>query len=224
MFWFKFFWVLVQIPLGILYPAKLIGKENLPKKQKAILACNHMSNRDAVILQYKFSRKAYFLAKIELFKNKFSGGILKFCGGVPIDRKEVSVSSIKTVLKLLKDDQWVLIFPEGTRHNTEVEDFNSAKNGMSLFALKSGAPVVPMWFVKKPRPFRKTIVLIGKPVDLSKFENQKPTKEILDEVTTFILNDMYKLRDDYQEKIEQKKQEKMQKKLAKKQKKVKNNS
>lgn len=220
MFLYKLAWILAWIPLKILYPTKVIGKENLPKKKKAILACNHMSNRDSVVLQHVFPRKAYFLAKMELFKKKFTAGILKFCGGVPVDRSNVGISSIKTVLKLLKDEEWVVIFPEGTRHDTENnEDLDAAKNGMSLFALKAGAPIVPMWFVKKPRPFRKTVLLVGKPMDLSSYMDQKPTKEVLDEVTSKVLSEMYQLRDDYLKAVEDNKMLKNAKKEAKKAKK-----
>lgn len=217
MFFYRLCWILAWLPLKILYPTKVVGKENLPKKKKAILVCNHMSNRDSVVLQHIFPRKAYFLAKVELFKKKFNAGLLKLFGGVPVDRKNVSISAFRTVLKLLKDDEWVVVFPEGTRHDTENnEDLDAAKNGMSLFALKGECPIVPMWFVKKPRPFRRNVLLIGKPIDLSGYKEQKPTKEVLDEVTGNVLGQMYKLRDDYLDAIQQKKLLKMQKKQQKK--------
>lgn len=221
MFLYRLCWILAWLPLKILYPTKVIGKENLPKKSKAILACNHMSNRDAVVIQHKFPRRAYFLAKVELFRKKFNAGMLKVFGAVPVDRNNVGISSIKTVLKLLKDDEWVVIFPEGTRRDTENnEDLDAAKNGMSMFALKGNCPIVPMWFMKKPRPFKRNVLLIGKPIYLTEYQDKKATKEMFDEITAKVLSEMYKLRDDYSAALEQKKLLKMQKKEAKKSKKA----
>ena len=62
--------ILLYLPFKILYPTKVIGKKNLPKGS-CIIASNHTSNLDAVVFALNTWEKKYYLAKKELFKNKF---------------------------------------------------------------------------------------------------------------------------------------------------------
>ncbi len=197
MFFYWFCWTIAYLPLRILYPLKVVGKKNLPKKKKAILACNHTSNLDPVLIFSHIHRQPRILAKHTLFKNKFFGAILKNWGAIPVNRQDVGVSTIKTVLKVLKEDKWLVVFPEGTRGHTDEDEQMALKNGVALFALKSGAPIIPMWYVKKPRIFRFNKLLIGKPIDLTEFEGQKPTKEVLAKIGEIVSSKMLELRDNY---------------------------
>ncbi len=219
MFFYWFCYYLAFLPVRIFLPTKVIGRKNLPKKHKAILTCNHRSNADVVVTNSYLHAKPCILAKHSLFKNKLKGAILKSWGAVPVDRESVGISSIKTVLGELKKEKWLLIFPEGTRKNVSDEEQMSLKNGTAMFALKSNAPIVPMWLVKKPKIFSRNVLLIGEPFYLTEFQGQKLTTEVLTNASQVISEKMQKLRDDYLQEIQNKKEEKMQKKLLKKKKK-----
>lgn len=160
-FWFAF--IIVFLPLSIIFPIKVVGKKNLPKrkKQNVIIACNHMTNADGVMIDVKLKRKFIILGKKELFKNKILGWILHHVGVVSVDRQKFDLGAIKTTLRALNDKKDVCIFPQGTRCKTTEMDKDSIKNGISMFALKTNTPVLPCVYNKPIKPFRRTKLIIG---------------------------------------------------------------
>lgn len=215
MFFYTLCWVLAFLPIRIFFPTKIIGRKNLPKKKKAILTCNHRSNSDIVVIDGYMHRRPYTLAKHTLFEKKFKGAVLKSYGAIPVNRESVGLSTVKTVLNVLKKDKWLLIFPEGTRKDISDDEQMSLKNGTAMFALKSGAPIVPMWLIKKPKVFSRNVLLIGEPFSVEQFAGQKITSEVLGEVSKIISQKMQELRDDYLKQQQEKKEKKLAKKLAK---------
>ena len=192
--------ILAYIPLLILYPIRVIGKKNIPKKGKMILCCNHQSNADVPLIATRLCRRRYrYMAKESLFKNKFLGAVLKSWGGYPIKRGETDLQAVKKTLGYLKDDKAVCIFPEGTRVTTS--DQNNLKDGVILFALKSKAPIVPSIMVRKPRIFRRNRLVVGAPFNLSEMEEFKD-KRINDELIAkgkeILHNRMFELLEKYQ--------------------------
>lgn len=204
MFFYWFCYSLAFLPLKIFWPTKVIGKKNLPKKEKAILACNHRSNTDIAVLDINLKRRPYVLAKDSLFKNKFKGAILKSWGAIPVDRQNVGISVIKKVLKLLNENNWLLVFPEGTRKDITDEENMSLKNGTAMFAIKSKSPIVPMWLVKKPKFCHRNVLLIGEKFYLDEFYDKKLNAEVLNEASKVISQKMQELRDDYLKKQQSK--------------------
>jgi len=176
---FYIYRILTYIPLSIFFPTKIIGRKNLPKG-KAIITANHTSNLDIVIFQAHSHEKKYILAKKELFKNKFVGGIIKQCGGISIDRSTADLTAIKTSLKLLSKGKKLVIFPEGTRNKGDnLKEMGEVKSGAAMLAIKSQSPIVPVWINRKPKLFRKVTIKIGKPFELEEFYGQKLTEEVL---------------------------------------------
>ncbi len=229
-----FAWCIAYLPIRLLYPTTVINKKVFRQKGRAVMVCNHMSNLDVVIIKSHEHTKRYVLAKHSLFKNKFVGGVLKGLGGIPVNRQEVGVSTIRSVLDVLKNENQVLIFPEGTRE-TSIDDVNALKNGMAMFALKSESPIIPMMLLYKPKMFRFNKLIVGEPIDLSQYKGQRVSKDAYAEIANNVLNTMQNLRKDYinslkprrrakvlakLEKIEQKEQEHLQRKAEKVQKKI----
>ena len=96
------------IPIWLVFPTIIKGKRNIPKKN-AILVCNHRSNTDCVPLVLSTFRNQKYLAKIELFKNKFVGGVLKSLGCIPINRQKTDLTAIKLSLSALKHNKLLTI-------------------------------------------------------------------------------------------------------------------
>lgn len=213
-FFYWLVWGILYLPVRILYPTVVVNKKAHRYKGKALLVCNHMSNMDIVVLKLHEHTKRYVLAKHTLFKNKFLGGLLRGLGGIPVDRENVGLSTVKTVLTLLKQDKQVYIFPEGTRH-ASIDDAPEIKNGVAMFALKSGAPIIPMALLYKPRIFRMNKIIVGEPIDLSAYAGKKADKEVLAEIGSIVLKQMQDLRKNYISTFKPKKQLKIYKKLAK---------
>ena len=154
--------IITCIPFSILFPCIVKGKRNIPKG-KVIFVCNHLSNIDYIYLYNNIWRRQYVLAKQELFKNKFVAWFFRKCGGIPVDRKSISLSTIKTSLAVLKHNKILTIFPEATRNkkNLELQEF---KAGASVFAVKTGSPIIPIIIKKRPHFFAFNKIIIGKPI------------------------------------------------------------
>ncbi len=139
-------------------------KELKKNKQNYIVACNHMSALDPMLIGFKFCKEFVVPAKKELFKNKFIAGILKAMGAVPVDRQGIDISATRTILRKLNKRKSVCIFPQGTRCTSPIIEDGSAKEGVAMFSIRTGTPVVPVAFNKKIKVFRKTKLIIGKPL------------------------------------------------------------
>ncbi len=190
---FHFVQALAYIPGKIIFPAKIYGRKNLPKG-KAILTINHTSNIDAILMVLGTYEKKYFLAKKELFKNKLMGGFLKGMGAIKIDRASADVGAIKKALGVLKKNKKLIIFPEGTRSKSDEMNLGEVKNGAAMLAIKSKTPIVPVWVYNRPRAFKMTKVLIGKPYELSQFYGQRLGEEVLSKASEIVTDKLNELK------------------------------
>lgn len=178
---------LAYLPLKMFYPTRFYGRKNLPKG-KCILVVNHTSSMDAPLLAANLFEKKHFLAKEELFRNKFKGGFIKFLGGMPINRTQPTLAQIKNALGVLKKNKKLVIFPEGTRRDDKVDngEMGETKNGAAMLAIKSKSPVIPVWISRKPKLFRLARIEIGEPFELSEFYDKKLDEKTLNEAGQII--------------------------------------
>ena len=107
--------ILYTIGKGILLPSykllyryKNIGSDKIPSDGGFILASNHMSFSDPVLLGLCIKRRLYFMAKIELFKNKFAGALIRALGAFPVERGAGDGKAIKT------GEDLIIKVPRGT--------------------------------------------------------------------------------------------------------------
>lgn len=178
----------------ILYRPKIVGKENLPKDTGALLCPNHVHNLDSAVIVAMFKRKVNVLAKEELFKNKFICWIADIFGIYPVKRGKADLQAIKISLKLLKNDELLLMFPEGTRHG--LEKGKKPKNGAVLIAATAGKPIIPIGIQGSFKPFTKVIVNIGKPIDYSQYSQEVKDKEQASKLTQELMHKIVELRDE----------------------------
>ena len=176
------------------FPAKFIGKKNIPEGA-CIIASNHTSNLDAILLAMHTWKKKYYLAKKELFNSKVSASFYKGLGCIKIDREKSDVNAIKNCLKVLKDGKKLVIFPEGTRNNNENMELGEVKHGVAMFATKAKVPIVPMFIQKKPKLFRRTRFFIGEPFELDEFYGKKLTNEELELASQKVAGKINELRE-----------------------------
>ena len=182
---------LVYIFNVIVFRVKCVGQENIQNKGAYIICANHTSNWDAPILVSNLKRKVYVMAKAELFKNKFIKWLGDKCCVCPVKRGMRDIESIKYSLKLLKDGEILVIFPEGTRKGLEKN--GKAQNGVAYMAIRTGVPVIPVGIQGEMKPFRKVKLNIGEPLDFSQYKSNKPEKEILDKVSKEIMDNIIML-------------------------------
>lgn len=186
----KFIFKIIAI---ILYRPKIVGKENLPKDTGALICPNHVHNLDSAVIVAMFKRKVNVLAKEELFKNGFIRWIADIFGVYPVKRGRADLQAIKISLKLLKNDELLLMFPEGTRHG--LDKGKKPKNGAVLIAATAGKQIIPIGIQGSFKPFRKVIVNIGKPIDYSQYSEEVKEKEQASKLTQELMQEIVKLRD-----------------------------
>jgi 1-acyl-sn-glycerol-3-phosphate acyltransferase len=128
------------------------GEEHVPKSGPVILAPNHVSYLDPVVVGISVSRRVHFMAKKELFRNPLVGWFLHGLQAFPVTRERVDPSTLKRTLSLLAAGQVVLMFPEGTRGDGCT--LGPAKPGIAVVAARSGAAVVPVfhWGTERALP------------------------------------------------------------------------
>ena len=190
------YWILrplLMLFYKLLYRVKVFGKENLIKKGKSIVVCNHLGKSDVLAVGALYPNKTTFLAKVEWFDNKAFGWILRKLGAIPLDRDKPSLSSIKEGLQVLKNDQRLGIFPEG-RRNFETNDLQEIKQGTALFAVKGKAVITPVIIYDRLKFFKKGYVIVGKPLDFSKYYDQKFSDEVSSECTKIIEDALHSLQ------------------------------
>lgn len=147
---------------------KSYNKEQLPKGNYVLVA-PHRTWFDPVLYAMVASPKKFaFMAKQELFKNKFLSWLITSLNAFPVDRNHPGPSAIKTPVKLLKNsDLSTIIFPSGTRHSEEL------KSGAFVIAKLAGVPLVPAVY-QGPLTFkslfsrRKIKIAFGKPIQVDK--------------------------------------------------------
>lgn len=184
-----FLWLFYKI----FYRVKVFGKENLVKKGKRIVVCNHLGKADVLAVGALYPDKTVFLSKIEWYENKVFGWILRKLGSIPIDRDKPSLSSIKEGLQVLKNNKRLAIFPEG-RRNFDTNDLQEIKQGTALFAVKGQSEITPVIIYDRLKMFKKGYVIVGKPFDFSEFYGQKFNDEVSQKCTEILTEKMRELQ------------------------------
>lgn len=197
MSFYNFMLKLFSIFSKTFFKFEVIGTENIPSEGNLIIAVNHKSNLDPIFVASAVNkkRKMTAIAKEELFKNKILAKILNKVEIIPINRQNPGLGTIKRILKYIKNDYALVMFPEGTRSKTD--DFNNAKAGLSLFATKAKAEIVPCTIYSSYKLFKPAKIYFGKPISLEEYYKQKLTSEdherISGEVMDIIKQNYYKL-------------------------------
>ncbi|WP_343004030.1 lysophospholipid acyltransferase family protein [Clostridium sp. 2218st1_F5_2218SCRN_220325] len=197
MSFYNFMLKLFSIFSKTFFKFEVIGTENIPSEGNLIIAANHKSNLDPIFVASAVDkkRKMTAIAKEELFKNKILSKILNKVEIIPINRQNPGLGTIKRILKYIKNDYALVMFPEGTRSKTD--DFNNAKAGLSLFATKAKAEIVPCTIYSSYKLFKPAKIYFGKPISLEEYYKQKLTSEdherISGEVMDIIKQNYYKL-------------------------------
>ncbi len=179
------------------------GIGNIPKDRNFIIAANHTSYMDHLIIGAIFikhlNKKIHFLSKKEHFDNVFKRAWHTYAGAIPIDRRN-GKDAIEKAVKSLLEGKIIAIHPEGTRSLDG--KLQKAKTGIARIALQSKIQVVPVGLIgtfeilpkgKYIPKFKKSIINIGKPIDFTEYNDIIPNKKILNEITTKIMKEIANL-------------------------------
>lgn len=120
------------------------GSENLKGiKTPTIFICNHLSNSDGLVLEKSLKEiDPTFVAGVKLSNNAVTSIGINVIKTTNIKPNTVDKDGLKKIIKLVKQGESLLIFPEGTR--SRVGSLIEAKKGIMLIAVMTGAPIVPI--------------------------------------------------------------------------------
>lgn len=149
--------------------------DGIPRDGPLILAANHISNADPVIigawLTKLLGRRIHWLGKREMFDWPIVGWLARNGGVLPVDRGRADAEAFRQALRVLEEGHVLMIFPEGTRSPTG--ELQQPKDGLAMLALRSGAPIVPIGVSdtdrvwpkgrKLPRPGGHATMRVGSP-------------------------------------------------------------
>lgn len=153
-FFYKMIRPFFSIYFNIFYKPIIVGKENIPK-DGCILVANHKSNLDFISMGLVTKRNIHFLAKSTLFKGILRL-ILNFSGVIPVNRTIKDKSVIPKCIELIKENEIIGIFPEGTFNKTN-NLLAPFKIGAVKIAYETKAPIIPIVISKYRRNMKITI-------------------------------------------------------------------
>ncbi len=201
---FAFCVAIVEPLLRALTRQRWIDGTKIPARGGCVVAVNHVSHIDPFTFAhfvYGYGRVVRYLAKAEVFDIPIAGRIVRSAGQIPVYRLTSDASlAFRAAVAAVRRGECVVVYPEGTISRDPDLWPMTGKTGAARIALASGVPVIPVaqWgpqdilapYAKKPRLLpRKTItVKAGDPVDLSAFEGQELTPEVLRRATTVIMD------------------------------------
>lgn len=165
---------------------RIFGRENFPKDGPVIVAPNHVSFLDPMLVGVAAPRKLNYLARDTLFRFRPFAKILYAVNTYPIRRETGDVNAFKLALNNLSQNKAVLVFPEGTR--SQDGNLQRPKSGIGFLQAASGVSILPCYVKgskeawprhsRFPRP-RRVSVYFGRPLRFdNKFSGTKKERYI----------------------------------------------
>jgi 1-acyl-sn-glycerol-3-phosphate acyltransferase len=140
--WYRFGYKLSWLLARLLFRFEVTGRDKIPNTGGCILAMNHESYLDPPLAGMCSRRPIFFLARKTLLEWPVLGPIFPKVNVVPVDQDRADMSALKTVIKLVRNGQCTIVFPEGSR--TLDGALQPAQPGLGLIIAKTLVPVVPM--------------------------------------------------------------------------------
>ena len=181
-----------KIALRLFADWQVIGKENIPPYGPLIIVANHQSNFDPSLVATSVSRRPWFLAKDGIFGNLVASWFLRSYGAFPLNREGADRRALVWALNKLRQDQVLILYPEGTRSPGGMK---RALTGVTRLALRSQAPLLPIGITGTEKlstlfrvfnPTGKLTVNIGTTFTLPIIDGT-PNKAVVESLTDMIM-------------------------------------
>lgn len=144
-FHYRVGWIVALGLARLLWGHRSAGSEQIPRRGPVIIASNHISNWDPVLVGLGCPREVHFMAKQELFQNPLLKWLITAYNALPVRRDHADHRALRMASGVLKRGGALLMFPEGTRSTSG--ELGNAKGGVGFLACSTGAPVVPACIV-----------------------------------------------------------------------------
>lgn len=190
--------------IHVLFRPRITGAANIPRTGPVILASNHLSFIDSVILPLVIRRRISFLTASNYFAGRGFGSwalkrFLLATGMIPLDRAggKASEASLRAGLKYLSKGGMLGIYPEGSR--SPDGKMHRGRTGVARMLLEGHVPVVPVAMFNTDKvmavgsnkiKLERIAITFGKPLDFSRFEGQEGDRDTLRAITDEIMDDI----------------------------------
>ena len=155
--------VIATIVFHTLMPVRFHQRERLDADPPFIMIANHQHALDPVVMALGVRHhQVVFLGKKELGNNAVTCWLMRELHCILVDRHNTDMEAMRSCMKAVKMKKILLIFPEGTRHHEG--EMEQIETGTALIAMRSKAPVIPIYFDRKLSFFRVTNLYVGEPI------------------------------------------------------------
>ena len=184
-----FYWFALNVTRlvrPLLWRVRFTGRENIPAQGGYVVACNHRSLADPILLAHGFNRQLFFLGKDELFNVPVLGTILNWAGVIGIQRGTGDMSAVDSAIQKLRDGGLLGIFPEGTRSPTQQP--LRFKSGMAHMAKTAHVGVIPcaVIFSGKMKWMTKVEMRYGAPIPYEELFGEEQSAAALKRATKLV--------------------------------------
>lgn len=199
-------WSLFLIFFKLYLGFRVVGRDNIPRNGAFIIASNHVSYIDPILLGTSVNRSLNYMARESLFLKRFPGWVMRKLHAFPVSRDNGDLSAIRESIGILNSDKPLVIFPEGTRSKDKA--LRRPKPGIGFIVARTKVPVIPAYVsgsfdampggVKsiKRYPVR---IYIGKRMDFSGYRFDKNNrKEIYQKISDDIMKEVARLKNEYE--------------------------
>jgi 1-acyl-sn-glycerol-3-phosphate acyltransferase len=133
-------WTLTRVISKLIFRIRVSGREHFPSEGGFILATNHISWYDPLLVGSWSPRQVYFFAKQELFRSKVFGFIIRRTNALPVRRGTIDRKALDMSTEVIERGFGLTIFPEGTR--SKIDGFLPPKPGVGMLSLRARCPIV----------------------------------------------------------------------------------
>lgn len=141
-FVYRIGYTLFKTTARLFFGYNVVNRENLEDLGGCMIASNHVSFMDPPMVGVAFDEAIFYLARKSLFSNPVAAWVYRKWNTVPINQQSPELSSLRRIIKLLRDGEKVLMFPEGQR--SWDGELATGKTGVGLMIAKSRARVLPV--------------------------------------------------------------------------------
>ena len=190
---YRFLYCLVYVGFFLWHPIyRVKGRENVPKNGRLVICSNHSGMADPfwVCLSLRLGHIPRIMAKKEAMQYPVVGWIMDKIGVFGVDRDAADVHAVKIGMRALRNEEQLLIFPEGTRVRNRKD--SQPKRGAVTLASRTDTPILPVYVSMRQYPWQPVTVSIGEPYRVS-FSGKKATDEELEQATVELVDKIYSM-------------------------------
>jgi 1-acyl-sn-glycerol-3-phosphate acyltransferase len=180
---------LARLFYNVFFKVEIVGADRIDFSKQYVICANHLSNHDPFLLGGFMPLQAHFMAKKELFKYRIVAKVLDMVYVFPVDRESNDIHAIKKALKLLRSNENLGLFPEGTRNRTDAP--LPVKGGVAMMAYRTETPILPITIDSTYKFFGPIRIVYHDPIYLEDFYGKKIDAPTLEAKSQEIVNQLY---------------------------------